>query len=140
MDHLSITLAIHLIGVLMWIGASFSAGLLAAWSPPEHTAETAANLRRLVRRVAVPGLLLAWIGGLGRLIPEFGDVYARAGWMHTKLLLVLVISGLTGAMSARLGRLAQGEGMEGASSLRTFGLIILASAAAVVLLAVLKPG
>jgi len=140
MDHSSIALALHLIGVLMWVGASFSAGLLAAWAPPEDAAKTAATLRTLVRRVAVPGLLLAWLGGLAQLIPDFGEVYARAGWMHGKLLLVLIISGLTGVLSARLGRLAENEAVESAGRLRIFGLLILTLAAVVVLLAVVKPG
>ncbi len=53
---------------------------------------------------------------------------------------MLIISGLTGILSARLGRLSEGEAVESAGRLRIFGLLILTLAAVVVLLAVVKPG
>ena len=138
MDHLSGTLALHLIGVLVWIGATFSAGALAAMTTEAEAPATATKLRSLIRKFAVPGMILAWIGGLGRLMPEFADVYAKAGWMHTKLLLVLIISGLTGVMGAKLRRAAAGEG--DLSGPRKLGYTVIALAAVVVVLAVVKPG
>ena len=140
MDHGNITLALHLVGVLMWVGASFSAGLLAATLDPENAKQTSLHLRGLMRRVATPGLLLAWVGGLGRLVPNFQEVYAAAGWMHTKLALAVVVSGLTGALSARLRRAADGQKISDPSRFRIMGIVILSLAAAIVLLAVLKPG
>jgi len=138
MDHLSATVALHLIGVLFWVGSTFSAGAIAALSTEDDAQASAAKLRKLIRRFAVPGMLLAWIGGLGRLMPDFADVYAKAGWMHGKLTLVLIISALTGVMSAKLRRAAAGEGTLDAP--RKLGYLVMLLAAAVVILAVVKPG
>jgi len=137
-DHLRATLALHLIGVLIWIGATYSAGALAAMTTEDEAPAMATKLGSLMRKFAVPGMILAWIGGLGRLMPEFAGVYARAGWMHTKLLLVLIISGLTGMMGAKLRRAAAGEG--DLSAPRKLGYTVIALATVVVVLAVVKPG
>ena len=128
----------HLIGVLVWIGSTFSAGAIAAMTTEEESQATARKLSRLIRRFVVPSMILAWVGGLGRLMPDFYNIYSTAGWMHTKLLLVLLISALTGVMGAKLRRAAVGEG--DLSAPRKLGYTVIALAAAVVTLAVVKPG
>ena len=52
--------------------------------------------RRLLRAIMTPAMILAWITGL-TLAVQAG--FFTAGWMHFKLLLVLIMSGAHGYMS-----------------------------------------
>ena len=99
--------AFHLFGAILWIGGTVAVGLAAA-AAAEHRREASAALRRVALRVAAPGMVLAWVGGLTLLAMGWSG-YRRAGWMHTKLLLVLVAAGLTGALTGRLRRWAAGD-------------------------------
>ena len=101
--------ALHLCGALMWIGGTATIAMAAIGLDASSQKAGASALRSAMRRLATPGMLLAFVGGLGILIPSFTTVYARAGWMHTKLLLVLVAAGLSGAISGFLRRAANGE-------------------------------
>ena len=99
---------------LLHVGADivFAAGLiagslaLAAFST-QTVAELArerglvAGLRRFHRAVTGPALLVVWACGLW-LASQAG--WFASGWLHVKLVLVLVLSGLHGALSAALRR------------------------------------
>ena len=52
--------------------------------------------RRLLRAIMTPAMIVAWITGL-TLAVQAG--FFTAGWMHLKLLLVLIMSGAHGYMS-----------------------------------------
>ena len=54
-------------------------------------------------------MLLAFVGGFGMLIPNFTTLYAKAGWMHAKLTLVIILAGATGVLGGRLRRWADGQ-------------------------------
>ncbi len=137
-----LALATHLVGAILWIGGTLAAAWVAAFAaratPP--VADALAGARRALRTFATPGMLLAWVGGLGMLIPSFTTLYARAGWMHTKLLLLVVASALHGVLSARIRKAADGSKPATAGLLQGLALGLLACALGVVFLAVLKPG
>lgn len=50
--------------------------------------------RRLYRFITTPAMLTAWFAGLSMIYLNPGLM--KGGWMHTKLTLVLLLSGLTG--------------------------------------------
>jgi uncharacterized membrane protein len=93
----------------------------------------------VITRVVTPAMLVAWLGGLGILLPAFTTVYAKAGWMHGKLTLVLIASGLSGVIAGRLRRASQGEKLE-AGPMRALGLVVLTIAIVIVGRAVFRPG
>ena len=64
-------------------------------------------------------MLFAFAGGFGMLIPNFAELYAKQGWMHTKLLLLLLLAGATGVLTGKLRRWAEGQEM----SPKVFGKI-----------------
>ena len=66
-------------------------------------------LRKVSLRVTTPAMLVAFAGGFGMLIPNFAEVYAKQGWMHTKLTLLVVLAGATGVLTGRLRRWADGQ-------------------------------
>ncbi len=133
----NLTRIFHFAGVILWIGGTLASTLLAAYAAQAGT-NVAAPARRLLRTIAVPAMLAAWLGGLGMALPVFSEVYARAGWFHGKLTLVLIASGLSGAISATLRKSEGGEVPQG--KLRGFAIALLLLTIVIVALAVLKPG
>ncbi len=109
MTELNLTLrALHLFGAVLWIGGAVAVALLAAAVAEGTKGDPLAPvLRRVALRVATPGMLLAWAGGLTLLAMGWAG-YRSAGWMHAKLLFVFLAAGLTGVLSARMRRWAAG--------------------------------
>ena len=131
-------LFLHMLGVIFWIGSAVAIAMTAA-APTQPDSGVAQALRRVALRLTSPAMLIAFVGGLGLLIPNFTLLYARAGWMHGKLTLLLVLAGITGVLTGRLRRWTQGEDVNPRTFSRiagAFGVI----AVVIVVLAVFKPG
>lgn len=138
MDHYVMTRALHFIGLVLWMGGTIAVALLAARA---GNREASLASRSVLRGLATPAMVLTWLGGLGMLMPQWSAAYSHQGWMHAKLALVLVASGLSGAAAGMLKRAEQGEGNEvpyGKIRGMAFGLV--AILVIVVGLAVAKPG
>ncbi len=132
-------LTFHVLGVIGWIGSALAIGLIGAQTDGEGASEQFTRLRGVMRQFTVPSMLVAWLAGLGVLVPNFMTAYKSAGWMHGKLLFVVIASGLTGALSANLRRAAEGE--EGAPrKIRTFFAVLMGVAGVVVALVMMQPG
>lgn len=99
---------LHFIGMIFWIGSAVAVAIAAAAPTPQDSG-VAQVLRKVTLRVTTPSMLVAFAGGLGMLIPVFVEVYARQGWMHTKLTLLLLLAGATGVLSGKLRRWAGGQ-------------------------------
>ena len=100
-------------------------------------ASVARQVRRWDQTVTTPAMLLVW--GLGLTLATSGQWFT-AGWLQAKLLFVVVLSGLHGIQSGRLRRIASGTlAMGGPSPASWPAGLVLASAAAIAILAVAKP-
>jgi putative membrane protein len=139
----SLALVIHVIGVLLWIGgaamASWTAAELAL-APPEARRVGFGAARRALLVLATPGLLLAWIGGLVMLVEGWSAIYARAGWMHGKVTIGLVLAAVSGVMTSRIRKAAAGEREASRSLLAGLAMAFVLGAAIAVVLVVLRPG
>jgi putative membrane protein len=142
-----LAIATHLVGMVLWIGGVVAASVVAASAASasaggegEGGRAALAAARRAVLVVATPGMLLAWLAGLSYLVPNFAELYARAGWMHGKLTAVLVLTGLTGVLTGRLRRAAAGTKPASAGLFGGLALALIVGSAAVIFLAVLRPG
>jgi len=109
----SLALLLHWAGAIAWLGSAICAAWLGTYGLQEDdtaelrlTAPTASSLYRLMTTLTVPGMALAGLGGLWRLYPHFWSHYAREGWMHAKLGILLVLAGLTAALIFRLQAIA----------------------------------
>lgn len=94
---------LHLVGVILWVGGMATAAVSAmdlAGRPESERAAGMSAVRGALRILATPGLLLAWLGGVAMLVSGW-DVYARAGWMHGKITIGLLLSGVHGMLLAR---------------------------------------
>lgn len=140
MNAVNLMRFVHLLGVILWIGGIVSVAIAAGAASSSAAKETSAALRKAALAVATPGMLMAWIGGLAMLIPHFTDVYARAGWMHGKLTLVLIASALSGVVGGQLRKAASGDAELNTGKLQKLGVALLFVSLAVVFLATVKPG
>jgi putative membrane protein len=93
--------SLHVLSIIAWM-----AGLLylprlfvyhCAASAGSEMSETFKVMeRRLLRAIMTPAMIVAWVTGL-TLAVQAG--FFTAGWMHLKLLLVLIMSGAHGYLS-----------------------------------------
>jgi putative membrane protein len=128
---------LHFIGIVFWIGSAVAVSIAAA-APAPNESGMAQALRKVTLRITTPAMLLAFAGGFGVLIPNFVDVYAKQGWMHAKLTLLLVLAGATGVLSGRLRRWADGQEVTQKTFTRLSWVISLLSVL-IVTLAVFRP-
>ncbi|MBT8470049.1 MAG: CopD family protein [Deltaproteobacteria bacterium] len=99
---------LHFLGITFWIGSAVAVAIAAA-APSPLESGIAQSLRKITIRVTTPAMLFAFAGGFGMLIPNFAELYAKQGWMHTKLVLLLVLAGATGVLTGKLRRWAEGQ-------------------------------
>ncbi|MFI5033951.1 MAG: protoporphyrinogen oxidase HemJ [Reyranellales bacterium] len=96
--------ALHIIAVISWM-----AGLLylprlfvyhAVATPGSEQSETFKVMeRRLLRYIMTPAMIATWLFGLAMIWAMGLDAVKVAGWLHAKLVLVLVLSAMQGLMS-----------------------------------------
>jgi putative membrane protein len=90
--------AVHVVAVISWIAALLYLPRLMVYHCEAETGSRQSETfkvmeRRLLRVIATPAMIVAWFSGLW-LIYETGGL--GAGWLHAKLALVVVLSGLHG--------------------------------------------
>lgn len=130
---------LHVLGLIFWIGGSVTAALVVVLAAGE-VQKVAVAARKAVLFIATPGMLLAWVAGLTVLTSGWSAIYAKAGWMHGKVTVALIITGLTGVLTGRLRRAAAGTGEVNTGLLRGLAIAILVLAVIVLFLARFQPG
>lgn len=133
--------ALHVVVVMFWIAGLFMLPRYLAYQagvPVGSPADLNWRLRtaRIRRIILTPMLLLAWITGLA-VATSYG--LAHAGWIHTKIGLVVLLSGYHGWMVATARRMARGERPLSERTLRIVNEVPGLAAILIVALAVLKP-
>jgi uncharacterized membrane protein len=117
-------LALHLLGMALWIG-----GLLGAAAV---VAQSAAASRRLLRALADPGAGLAILAGLWMLSADATGYFAQA-WFQTKMVVAVGLIALHGVIAVRAKRAAAGSAAAAGPAWRLF-FAVLAAAVSMVLL------
>jgi len=128
---------LHFLGITFWIGTAVAVSV-AASAPTPWESGIAQALRKVTLRVTTPAMLAAFVGGFGMLVPNFAEAYAKEGWMHTKLALLLALAGATGVLTGKLRRWAEGQEVEPT----TFGRltwVISILAVLIITLAIFRP-
>ncbi len=128
---------LHFLGLTFWVGTAMAVAAIAA-APMAVESGVAQALRKVTLRVTTPAMLVAFVGGFGMLLPNFAEVYAKQGWMHTKLTLLIVLAGVTGVLTGRLRRWADGQDVSQAT-FRRLAWAIAIIAVLVVTFAVFRP-
>ncbi len=99
---------LHFLGITFWIGTAVAVAI-AASAPTPWESGIGQALRKVTLRVTTPAMLVAFAGGVGMLVPNFAELYAKHGWMHTKLVLLLALAGATGVLTGKLRKWAEGQ-------------------------------
>ncbi len=93
----SLLLTFHVLSVILWIGATVGALALFQRKPSDHKMYYA-----VLHRWTHPAMALAWVTGLVMVWNHWQQFHSIPGWLHPKLTLVVLLSGLHGMVSGRL--------------------------------------
>lgn len=133
--------AFHVAAALAFVGGTLAeAVLLAALTPGgTHSAQrraAAGVAHRWGRRTTTPAMLLVW--ALAITLALRGGWFSST-WLPMKLVFVVALSGLHGMQSGVLRRLAGDAGRAPSKAQRFVGPLIVAMAAIVAVLVIVKP-
>ncbi len=133
--------AVHVLAIISWmVGMLYlprlfvyhaEAGLGSAQAATFATME-----RRLMRAIMLPAMLVALATGLW-LATQGG--WWKAGWLHGKIALVLLLTGLHGYLSAERKRLAAGTSRRSPRDFRILNEVPTVLLIGIVVLVIVKP-
>lgn len=107
-------------------------------SPGEPLFETMKEASNRLRRIIMnPSLIIVWVLGITMLVMNPGLL--SMGWMHTKLLLVLALSGLHGYFISLGKKIDRGDVPASSKTLKMLNEVPFILMIGVVILAVVKP-
>lgn len=132
---------VHLIAMIGWmVGILYLPRLFAYHADASADSDTDAVFQQmeynLLRILIMPCMIVVFITGI-LLIIATGSM--ASGWLHTKILLVLMLAGLHGMMSRQRKNFQRGENTRSAAYFRTFSHVTTLIVILVVALAILKP-
>ena len=93
--------ALHVVAVISWMAGMLYLPRLFVYHTGAETGSKQSETfkvmeRRLLKAIMNPAMLVSWLAGLYLI---FAGHWQSAGWLHGKLLLVLVLSGVHGFLS-----------------------------------------
>ncbi len=131
--------AFHVACVLLFVGGIFTTALtLSGLETPRDAARMAGLQRLRLWDRYVTGLALLALWGLGIAMAVQADWFA-APWLSVKLVVVIALSGLHGALTGNLRKAAADPARALPRYLRAVPALIAVSVAGVAVLAVAKP-
>ena len=133
--------SIHVIAVIAWMAGMLYLPRLfvyhCATSPGSETSETFKIMeRRLLRFIINPAMVVTWIAGLWMAWEIFGF---RGGWLHAKLLLVVLMSGLHGYLSKATRLFAEDRNTKSAKHWKIINEVPTVLMIFIVILVIVKP-
>ena len=106
--------------------------------PGDELFETMKEASNRLRKIILnPSLIIVWILGITMLV--MNQSLLTAGWMHTKLLLVLILSGLHGYFISIGKKIDRGDVATTAKTMKMLNEVPFLIMIGVVILAVVKP-
>ena len=131
----------HIIFMVFWLAGLFMLPrqmiYLHSAAPDSDESKLWAKRMGLLRRIILtPSIIVVWI--LGLLLAQTLQVWGE-GWLHAKLLLVVLLSGFHGYMVAQSRKMANGARPLSEKQLRMFGEIPGILLALIVIMVVVRP-
>ncbi len=133
--------ALHVVAIVAWMAAMLYLPRLFVYhaevGPGTPQSETFKVMEgRLLRYICTPAMILVWITGL---ILMFEGGWTKAGWLHTKIALVLLMTGVHGVLAASTRRFAQDTNQKSARYFRILNEVPTVLLIGIVILVVVKP-
>lgn len=133
--------AVHVIAIVAWMAAMLYLPRLFVYhaevGPRTPQSETFKVMEgRLLRYICTPAMLVVWITGVTLMI-EGG--WVRAPWLHAKILLVVLMTGVHGVLAASTRRFGQDVNRKSARYFRILNEIPTVLLIGIVVLVVVKP-
>ena len=133
--------AFHIIAVIAWMAGMLYLPRLfvyhAVAEPGSVQSETFKVMeRRLLRAIINPAMVLTWVFGLWLAWKGF---LFQGGWLHAKITLVLLLSGVHGYLSASVRRFAEDRNEKSARHWRIVNEVPTLLMIAIVILVIVKP-
>jgi putative membrane protein len=134
---------LHIVAVISWMaGILYLLRLFVYHQEKGHASADVHNLlslmeRRLLYYITHPAMGVSWIAGLAMIVQQ--PVLMRGGWLHSKLALVLLLTGVTIYAGRLHKRLARGESVLSGKALRFLNELPTILMIGIVGLVVLKP-
>lgn len=131
----------HIIFVIFWMAGLFMLPRLFVYHQ-ETAPESPENEvwiireRKLLKIILLPSIILVWVLGLSLAMTT--GAFSQ-GWFHTKLLLIVLLSGYHGYLSVYAKKLARGERPLSGKKLRFLNEIPGIAAILIVILTVVRP-
>jgi putative membrane protein len=134
--------AFHIIGIIAWMAGMLYLPRLFVYHCAADAGSTQSETfkvmeRRLLRVIMNPAMIVTW--ALGLWLAWYGGWFAAGGWLHVKLVLVVLLSGLHGMMSRYVRDFAADRNRKSAKFYRIFNEIPTILLIAIVILGVVKP-
>lgn len=103
--------AFHIISFVAWMAGLFYLPRLYVYHTQQAAGSDAAKTfmvmeRKLLRIIMNPAMIASWIFGIA-LILAYPGIYLQAGWLHAKILLVVLLTGLHGMFAGWTRAFAQ---------------------------------
>jgi protoporphyrinogen IX oxidase len=132
---------LHVLAIISWmVGMLYLPRLFvyhAEAGPGSAAATTFVTMeRRLMRAIMLPAMLVVWATGLWLAVQGH---WLKAGWLHGKLALVLLLTALHGYLSVQRKRLAAGTCRRSSRDFRIINEIPTVLLVGIVILVIIKP-
>lgn len=133
--------AVHVLAIISWMAGMLYMPRLFVYhveaglgSPQAATFQVME--RRLQKAIMLPALIVSWLTGLWL---AYSAGYFTAGWLHGKLLLVVLMTGVHGYLAAERKRLAAGTSTKSSKFFRIVNEVPTVLLIGIVVLVVVKP-
>lgn len=133
--------ALHVIAIISWMAAMLYLPRLFVYHASVAAGSETSELfkvmeHRLLRLIMNPAMIVAWITGLWMAWDMFDF---KGGWLHTKLLLVVLMSAAHGILSKSVRRFAADENTKSSKYWRIFNEIPTVLMILIVIMVIVKP-
>src|SRR3712207_4637429 len=133
--------AFHVIAIIAWMASMLYLPRLFVYHADTQKGSIQADTfksmeRRLLKAIINPGMIVAWV--LGLYLVWDGGWYA-SGWLHAKVLLVLILSGVHGFLSRTVKDFAADRNTRPAKFYRMINEVPTVLMIGIVILVIVKP-
>ncbi|OHV70669.1 TIGR00701 family protein [Mesorhizobium sp. LCM 4577] len=133
--------AIHVIAVIAWMAGMLYLPRLFVYHADAEKGSVQSETfkvmeRRLLRGIINPAMIVTWVFGLWMAWKIF---HFEGGWLHAKIALVLVLSGLHGYLAAAVRKFAEDKNEKPARHWRIVNEIPTLLMIVIVILVIVKP-